>query len=64
VLRCFRGESFYTEGLPEGRRHPILRVWRHVGEQLEFGANHLHMMSLARRFVTLCGEECAPLVVA
>jgi hypothetical protein len=31
-----------------------------VGEQLEIGANHRGMMSLARRFVTVCGELSAP----
>ena len=41
----------------------LLNVRRRVGEQLEIGANHRRMMNLARRFVTLCGDESAPLVV-
>jgi hypothetical protein len=45
------------------RRSAFQRVWRAVVEQLEIGANHQAMTNLARRFVTVCGEESAPLVV-
>jgi hypothetical protein len=46
-----------------GRRgKALLNVRRQVGEQLECSANHRGMMSLARRFVTLCGAETARLV--
>jgi hypothetical protein len=60
-------ERIRTSGLglsrQDGRNSAFQRVWRAVVERLEFSANHGGMMSLARRFVTLCGEESAPLVV-
>ena len=47
----------------ERRRNALPKVRRRVGEQVEIGANHLGMVNRRRRFVTLCGEESAPLVV-
>ena len=49
--------------LPKPRRKALLNVRRRFGEEVEIGANHRGMMSLARRFVTLCGAESAPLVL-
>jgi hypothetical protein len=47
-------------GAPQAR---VPGGWSAVVEQLEIGANHVGMMNLAQRFVTLCGEETARLVV-
>jgi hypothetical protein len=64
VLWGFRWSAPCAARLPERRRRPFQRVWSVVDEQLGIGANHSGMMSLARRFVTDCGEESAPLVGA
>jgi hypothetical protein len=49
-----------AEGAPQAR---VPGGWSAVVEQLEIGANHVGMMNLAPRFVTMCGEETARLVV-
>ena len=56
VERCL-GSRAPAETAPK-RRSCTCR--RRVGEQVEIGANHWGMMSLARRFVTLCGDELRP----
>jgi hypothetical protein len=62
VFRCFWAR-LYSCPRRERRRCAFQRGWSAVVEQLEISANHLGTMSLVRRFVTLCCEESAPLVV-
>jgi hypothetical protein len=56
-------EGRLCASLPRRRTEVVQGGWSAVVEQLEIGANHRGMMSLVRRFVTLCGTESAPLVV-
>jgi hypothetical protein len=62
-FRGFRLACLGSRALRGRRGKALLNIRRQLGEEVEIGANHVGMMSLARRFVTLCGEECAPLVV-
>lgn len=48
---------------PCRRGNGLAEVGNRVGTEGEIGANHLAMMSLARRFVTMFGAESVPLVV-
>ena len=63
VLRGFRRARLGSRPRRGRRRNAVQKVWRAVGEQVEIGANHVGMVNRRRRFVTLCGEESAPLVV-
>ena len=58
----FAGLAWFAHA-SRAAREALLNVRRRFGEEVEIGANHRRMMSLARRFVTLFGGESAPLVV-